>query len=83
MDVQAQTNVNAKAMPTEVVSRDFKQLPIIDVGCYLSCTEGTLSTQNVELTPEALLECQRVAQCFHLFGICMIRDPRVNEEDNN
>jgi len=46
---------------TTTVSKDFKQLPIIDVGCYLACTEGKLSTEKVDLTPEALLECQKVA----------------------
>jgi len=24
----------------------------------------------------------KVAQCLHKYGICMIRDPRVNEQDN-
>lgn len=53
--------VNAKTLGAEVVSKDFKQLPVIDVGCYLACTEGKNGTEHVELSPEALLECQRVA----------------------
>ena len=34
------------------------------------------------LSPEALLECKKVAECFHKFGILIIRDPRVNMKDN-
>jgi hypothetical protein len=28
------------------------------------------------------LECQKVAECFHRFGILFIKDPRVNFEEN-
>lgn len=28
------------------------------------------------------LECQKVAYSFHKFGICIVRDPRVNHEAN-
>ena len=28
------------------------------------------------------LECQKVAECFHKFGILLIKDPRVNFQDN-
>lgn len=38
--------------------------------------------QTEELCDEVRLECQKVAECFHKFGILLIRDPRVDFEDN-
>lgn len=34
------------------------------------------------LTDEVRVECQKVAECFHNFGILLIRDPRVDFQDN-
>ena len=28
-------------------------------------------------------ECKKVAYSFHKFGICIVRDPRVNHQDND
>ena len=54
---------------------EFKDLPIIDVEAFLNCEDKALSEA-------AKLESMKVAQCLHKYGICMIRDPRVNEQDN-
>ena len=35
-----------------------------------------------ENSPHWQEECKKVAQSFHKFGICIVRDPRVNHEDN-
>ncbi len=55
----------------------IEKLPIIDIKTYLSASHDTDN-----LTPEAAIECQKVAECFHKFGILLIRDPRVDMKDN-
>lgn len=54
----------------------FDDLPTIDVNAFLQCKDGPLSER-------AHRECLKVVQCLHKFGILMIRDPRVNEKDND
>jgi hypothetical protein len=34
---------------------------------------------GVPLSEEAKKECLKVVQCFHKFGLLIIKDPRVNE----
>jgi len=51
-------------------------MPIIDLNVYLSCKEDGSPSEA------ALEECKKVAECFHRFGILLIRDPRVNMNDN-
>jgi hypothetical protein len=34
------------------------------------------------LNENVRLECQKVAECFHKFGILLIKDPRVDFQDN-
>ena len=46
-------------------------IPIIDVDKYLNQKEGWEE------------ECKKVAESFHKYGICKMRDPRVNEKDND
>ncbi len=56
-------------------------------------TDGnTLSLPVVELDKffkkedhpeEYKAECAKVAYAFHNYGLCIVRDPRVNEKDNN
>ena len=50
-------------------------LPVIELSKFLSRAgdddEGYLA------------ECMRVAECFHKYGILVLRDPRVDERDNN
>ena len=37
---------------------------------------------ELSLNENVRLECQKVAECFHKFGILLIKDPRVNFQDN-
>ena len=41
------------------------------------------SAQDDNPSEAALEECRKVSECFHRFGICLIRDPRVNMQDND
>ena len=63
---------NNDALTNPVVSDEFKDIPIIDMQTYIS------ASQNAEQwTEEAKVECQKVAECLHKFGILLIMDPRV------
>ena len=63
----------------EIVSDEFADIPIIDLKTFIDS-----SNQNPEsLSTGAKEECQKVAECLHKFGILLIRDPRVNMEDND
>ena len=53
-------------------------MPIIDLDLYLSAQRA-----GTEPSQAALDECRKVAECFHNFGIILIRDPRVNMVDND
>ena len=66
------------APQVEEVVGDFDDIPIIDIKTYLNAAENP-----DELTPEATIECQKVAECLHKYGILLIRDPRVNMKDND
>ena len=52
-------------------------MPIIDIDLYLS------SATDANPSEAALNECRKVAECFHRFGVILIRDPRVNMQDND
>ena len=52
-------------------------MPIIDMELYLS------TVTNCSPSQAALDECKKVAECFHRYGIIIIRDPRVNMDDND
>ena len=68
---------NNDALTNPVVSDEFKDIPIIDMQTYIS------ASQNAEQwTEEAKVECQKVAECLHKFGILLIMDPRVKGQDN-
>ena len=47
------------------------EIPTIDVEAYLKESE------------QGRVECLKVAECLHKYGILIIRDPRVNEEHND
>lgn len=49
----------------------MEEPPIIDMKCYLNKTEGWE------------IECKKVIESFHKFGICIVRDPRVSHEVND
>ena len=50
------------------------QLPIIDFAKFFSKESNE---------KEYLAECEKVAEAFHKYGVCIVRDPRVKEADNN
>ena len=52
----------------------IEDLPVVDIEQYLT------GDQNSE---EVKKQCQLVAQCFHDFGILLIRDPRAKQKDNS
>ena len=49
---------------------------MIDLDLYLQAANSASPSEA------ALAECRKVAECFHNFGIILIRDPRVNMRDN-
>jgi hypothetical protein len=53
---------------------------VIDLDAYLIAVRD--KADGKELTPAALAECQKVIECFHNYGILVIRDPRVNFQEN-
>eukprot|EP00354_Favella_ehrenbergii_P008235 CAMPEP_0170467300 /NCGR_PEP_ID=MMETSP0123-20130129/10927_1 /TAXON_ID=182087 /ORGANISM="Favella ehrenbergii, Strain Fehren 1" /LENGTH=371 /DNA_ID=CAMNT_0010733625 /DNA_START=74 /DNA_END=1189 /DNA_ORIENTATION=+ len=52
-------------------------IPVIDLNAYLSTAADGSPSET------ALAECNKVAECFHRYGIILIRDPRVNMSDND
>ena len=67
-----QPEARAAAAAVEVAD-----IPVIDLDLYLS-TDADGSPSEA-----ALLECKKVAESFHNYGIILIRDPRVNMADND
>jgi len=62
-----------------VVSPEFADMPIIDMSIYLQAQD----CDDINKLPEEVqIECQKVAECFHKFGILLIKDPRVDMQDN-
>lgn len=51
----------------------FEEPPIIEMEAFF----------NRDSNPEWENECKKVAYSFHKFGICIVRDPRVNHEEND
>lgn len=51
-------------------------IPVIDLGQYLSNASGANDPAVVE-------QCKLVAECLHKYGILIIKDPRVDDKDNN
>lgn len=66
------------APQVEEVVGDFDDIPIIDIKMYLNAAENP-----DELSPQATIECQKVAECLHKYGILLIKDPRVDMKDND
>ena len=71
---QNETAPQAK-MSLDAQFEDLVEPPTIDMQVFLE--RGGENSDNWEL------ECQKVAYSFHKFGICIVRDPRVNHNDNN
>ena len=59
------------------MSDEFKDIPIIDMQTYISASQNP-----DQWTEEAKVECQKVAECLHKFGILLLIDPRVKFQDN-
>lgn len=54
----------------------LEEPPVIDMAVFLNRADAAVSIDRWQE------ECRKVAQSFHKFGICIVRDPRVNHEDN-
>lgn len=52
-------------------------LPVFDFAGFLS------SGGQSELEPQELENCKQLAECLRQTGILIVRDPRVQESDNN
>ena len=63
-----------------VITNDFSEMPIIDLDVYLKAIRT--GNNPSDFSDEVRLECQKVTECFHHFGILLIRDPRVDMEHN-
>lgn len=55
-------------------SSQVLQLPVIEASTFFN------KSSNPEMYRR---ECLKVAEALHKYGVAIIRDPRVNEEDNN
>ena len=62
--------------PRAAESSQLDEIPVIDLDIYLS------KDPEGNPTEAAILECKKVALSFHQFGVILIRDPRVNMQDN-
>jgi isopenicillin N synthase-like dioxygenase len=50
------------------------ELPAVDLAAFF----------NKDSDPEAYkTECKKVADAFHQYGVCVVKDPRVKEENNS
>ena len=52
---------------------EFETMPVIDLDLYL---------RSGNQTEAARAECGKVAECFHRYGILLVKDPRVDMADN-
>ena len=58
----------------EFLDGDTLSLPVVDLSKFF---------KKEEQAGAYLDECKKVAYAFHNYGLCIVRDPRVNEKDNN
>lgn len=65
-------------MADSVIDDDFSKIPVIHFETYMNSQSA-----GGGLSEKARLECLKVAQCFHKFGILLIKDPRVDMGDND
>ena len=66
---------NAKAAtPARVEQPPKLTLPVIDFNKF--------TNKDADLEGY-ILECKKAAEAFRAYGVCVVRDPRVNEEHNN
>ena len=69
-----QAREQASAQVAQIVT---DEIPIIDMDAYLRAASEDSPSEA------GLLECKKVMESFHRFGILLIRDPRVNMRDND
>ena len=53
------------------------QLPEIDFGLFLNRNKDANSKKLY------IAECKRAAEALHEYGVCVVRDPRVDQKDNS
>eukprot|EP00347_Sterkiella_histriomuscorum_P013073 403366126 len=69
--IEDSSRVETQAPAQERASRyTMEEVPIIDVEKYLNKEDGWE------------VECDKVAECLHKFGILIFKDPRAKEQDN-
>ena len=66
---------------SEIVADEFQDMPIIDLEVFMDA-QGAKNDCS-DTSEKAAIECQKVAECFHKFGILLIKDPRVDMKDND
>jgi len=59
----------------------IEDLPIVNLADFLNTDRSQNSCEN--LSEDILSTCKSVAESFHKYGILIIRDPRVNMQDND
>lgn len=65
-------------------------IPVVDVNLFLQYEQSEQSNlketkpeQWKQLEQQLKEECKHVAQGLHEYGVLIVKDPRVTEEDNN
>ena len=66
-----------EAASVAVESVNTEDIPVIDLDVYMN------QAGSENFSDAAKAECKKVADCFHRYGIILIRDPRVNMRDND
>lgn len=61
------------AVNVDLSEMNFEEPPVINFQTFFDGRDN----------PNWEHECKKVAYSFHKFGICVVRDPRVNHEDND
>jgi len=59
---------------TSTKKNNILKLPVIEISAFF----------NKSTDPETYkVECKKVADALHKYGVAIVRDPRVDEKDNN
>jgi len=60
-------------------------LPVVDFRLFFQRAEEAKKAVGVSAATEAAFraECSKVSDAFHKYGVVVLRDPRVEESDNN
>lgn len=59
---------------TIIKKNSILKLPVIEISAHF----------NKSIDPETYAnECKKVADALHKYGVAIVRDPRVDEKDNN